>query len=102
VRVTSATTPARNRSVEQINNHVGFYINKPYQLTPDRPTTIHQWIANEYPDMDTQEINYHILNLAVTMDMSTEQLEKWLLEDGSDDSTGTGSDTGWFLDTPPY
>ena len=88
---------------------MGYYFKAGWSLDgtteppPHKPNTLHEWIANEYPDMTKQEINYHILNLSITLGMSTEQLEQWLLEGHTPDKLpDADSDAWWFLDEPPY
>ena len=83
---------------------MGNYFRRGWRPGDDRSAgSLHEWIANEYPDMNKQEINYHILNLALTLEMSTEQLEEWLLEGHTPDKLpDADSDAWWFLDEPPY
>lgn len=82
---------------------MGYYFKRGWRPGDTRSSgSLHEWIANEYPDMTTMEINYHILNLAITLDMSTEQLTQYLLED--EHAAEADGDLGaWFdLDEPPY
>ena len=82
---------------------MGYYFRRGWRPGDNRSAgSLHEWIANEYPDMTSQEINYHILNLALTLEMSTEQLTKYLLEDEHPPEFD-GDLGGWIdLDEPPY
>ena len=75
---------------------MGFYFNKGWSPSDTTAHTLHDWIKQEYPDMPTKEIMLHILNLCQVMDMTQQDLTKWLLEDWSAEEQ-QDSETDWWL-----